>query len=45
VQIGYINIARYPTPPQPQSPLNLPLQPHPSIPDFPEPFVHPTNDV
>jgi hypothetical protein len=44
VQIGHLNLGGKPTFPQPFSPPNVPLQPHPSIMDVPEPPLHPMDD-
>ena len=45
VQTGYLNIVGHLAFPQPQTPHNPPLQPHPSIVDFSEPHVQPANDT
>jgi hypothetical protein len=44
VQTDYLNLVGHPALPPPQAPLDPPLQPHPSIVDFPEPPMQPTND-
>jgi hypothetical protein len=44
VQTGYLNLVGHPALPPPQAPIAPPLQPHPSIVDFPEPPMQPTND-
>jgi hypothetical protein len=43
VQTGYPNLVVHHALPQPQAPPNPPLQPHPSIVNFHEPPMYPTN--
>jgi hypothetical protein len=44
VQTDYLNLVGHPALPPPQAPPAPPLQPHPSIVDFPKPPMQPTND-
>jgi hypothetical protein len=45
VQTNYLNLVGHPAFQPPQAPVIPPLQPHPSIVDFPEPpHMPPTND-
>jgi hypothetical protein len=44
VKIGYLILVGHLAFPPPQTPLDSPLKPHPSIDDFLEPPMHTTND-